>query len=204
MCVTRSCGIPFNHSWELQHIGDAYSVHLIAWRRLTECSRNLAIHIRPKRPHCETNDYFSLLKDFPLNISYEWNKINNRKEPFSEYVIFRSFYNRKQGPAPFYDGPGYHGPYGGPRGAKPSFVLLFWHINPFFLILAHILRYPTKQPLLPSFFSSSRIGRKTVGPVSCRVGVGDVNFPRTRLLCGGCPPLGWDGWTCKAHLNIFI
>ena len=31
-------------------------------------------------------------------------------------------------------------------------------------------------------FSSSRIGRKTVGPVSCRVGVGDVNFPRTRLL----------------------
>ena len=41
---------------------------------------------------------------------------------------------------------------------------------------------------------SSRIGRKTVGPVSCRVGVGDVNFPRTRLLCGGCPPLGWDGW----------
>ena len=41
---------------------------------------------------------------------------------------------------------------------------------------------------------TSRIGRKTVGPVSCRVGVGDVNFPRTRLLCGGCPPLGWDGW----------
>ena len=44
------------------------------------------------------------------------------------------------------------------------------------------------------WLSSSRIGRKTVGPVSCRVGVGDVNFPRTRLLCGGCPPLGWDGW----------
>ena len=42
--------------------------------------------------------------------------------------------------------------------------------------------------------SSSWIGRKTVGPVSCRVGVGDVNFPRTRLLCGGCPPLEWDGW----------
>ena len=42
--------------------------------------------------------------------------------------------------------------------------------------------------------SSSQIGRKTVGPISCRVGVGDVNFPRTRLLCGGCPPLGWDGW----------
>ena len=40
----------------------------------------------------------------------------------------------------------------------------------------------------------SRIGPKTVGPVSCRVGVGDVNFPRTRLLWGGCPPLGWDGW----------
>ena len=45
--------------------------------------------------------------------------------------------------------------------------------------------------------SSSRIERKTVGPVSCKVGVGDVNFPRTRLLCGGCPPLGWDGW--KRH-----
>ena len=42
--------------------------------------------------------------------------------------------------------------------------------------------------------SSSWIGRKTVGPFSCRVGVGDVNFPRTRLLCGGCPSLGWDGW----------
>ena len=50
---------------------------------------------------------------------------------------------------------------------------------------------------------SSRIGRKTVGPVSCRVGVGDVNFPRTRLLCGGCPPLGWDGWKRHmAHLHL--
>ena len=48
--------------------------------------------------------------------------------------------------------------------------------------------------------SSSRIGRKTV---SCRVGVGDVNFPRTRLLCGGCPPLGWDGWKRHmAHLHL--
>ena len=50
---------------------------------------------------------------------------------------------------------------------------------------------------------SSRIGRKAVGPVSCRVGVGDVNFPRTRLLCGGCPPLGWDGWKRHmAHLHL--
>ena len=35
------------------------------------------------------------------------------------------------------------------------------------------------------------------------VGVGDVNFPRTRLLCGGCPPLGWDGWKRHmAHLHL--
>ena len=26
------------------------------------------------------------------------------------------------------------------------------------------------------------------------LGVGDVHFPRTRLLCDGCPPLGCDGW----------
>ena len=50
--------------------------------------------------------------------------------------------------------------------------------------------------------SSSRIGRKTVGLFSCRVGVGDVNFPM-RLLCGGCPPLGWDGWKRHmAHLHL--
>ena len=54
------------------------------------------------------------------------------------------------------------------------------------------------QCIMYSVHSSSQIGRKTVGPVSCRVGVGDVNFPCTRLLCGGCPPLGWDGW--KRHL----
>ena len=40
--------------------------------------------------------------------------------------------------------------------------------------------------------SSSRIGRKTVGPVSYRVGVGDVNFPHTRLLCGGLRNLETD------------
>ena len=52
--------------------------------------------------------------------------------------------------------------------------------------------------LCPHIASSSRIGHKTVVLVTCRVGVGDVNFPRTRLLCGGCPPLGWDGW--KRHM----
>ncbi|PFX26099.1 Centromere protein U [Stylophora pistillata] len=30
-------------------------------------------------------------------------------------------------------------------------------------------------------------------PSPAGLGVGDVNFPRTRLLCDGCPPLGWDG-----------
>ncbi|PFX25530.1 Cytosolic carboxypeptidase 2 [Stylophora pistillata] len=29
------------------------------------------------------------------------------------------------------------------------------------------------------------------------LGAGDVNFPCTRLLCDGCPPLGWDGWVPK-------
>ncbi|PFX14825.1 ATP synthase subunit gamma, mitochondrial [Stylophora pistillata] len=29
-------------------------------------------------------------------------------------------------------------------------------------------------------------------PSPAGLGVGDVNFPRTRLLCDGCPPLGWD------------
>ncbi|PFX20551.1 hypothetical protein AWC38_SpisGene15006 [Stylophora pistillata] len=31
-------------------------------------------------------------------------------------------------------------------------------------------------------------------PSPAGLGAGDVNFPRTRLLCDGCPPLGWDGW----------
>ena len=31
-------------------------------------------------------------------------------------------------------------------------------------------------------------------PSPAGLGVGDVNFPRTRLLCDGCPPLGWVGW----------
>ena len=30
-------------------------------------------------------------------------------------------------------------------------------------------------------------------PSPAGLGVGDVNFPRTRLLCDGCPPLGWGG-----------
>ena len=58
-------------------------------------------------------------------------------------------------------------------------------------VLAEAWRCVLKQD---ASLASSRIGRKTVGSVSCRVGVRDVNFPRTRLLCGGCPPLGWDGW----------
>ena len=36
----------FNHSWAPEYISDAYSIDLIAWRRLTVCSRNVAIHIR--------------------------------------------------------------------------------------------------------------------------------------------------------------
>ena len=43
---TFSRGIPSSHSWASQHVGDAYSVDLIAWRRLTGCSRNVAIHIQ--------------------------------------------------------------------------------------------------------------------------------------------------------------
>ena len=35
---------------------------------------------------------------------------------------------------------------------------------------------------------------ETVGLSPVGFWVEDVNFPRTRLLCGGCPPLGWDGW----------
>ena len=31
-------------------------------------------------------------------------------------------------------------------------------------------------------------------PSPTGLGVGDVNFSRTRLLCDGCPPVGWDGW----------
>ena len=41
--------------------------------------------------------------------------------------------------------------------------------------------------------SSSRIGRKTVGPVSCRVGVGDVNFPTHEITVWwmSSPGVGW-------------
>ena len=31
------------------------------------------------------------------------------------------------------------------------------------------------------------------------LGVGDVDFPRMRLLFDGCPPLGWDGWVAVLH-----
>ena len=37
-------------------------------------------------------------------------------------------------------------------------------------------------------------GTKTLSLSPAGFGVGDVNFPRTRLLCDGCPPLGWVGW----------
>ena len=62
-------------------------------------------------------------------------------------------------------------------GSSPGWGMTLW---PWARRLTHIA-------------SSSRI---TVGPVSCSVGVGDVNFPRTRLLCGRCPPLGWMGGGC--------
>ena len=32
--------------------------------------------------------------------------------------------------------------------------------------------------------------------------VGDVNFPRTRLLCDGCPPLGWVGWISNTRTRL--
>ena len=37
-------------------------------------------------------------------------------------------------------------------------------------------------------------------PSPTGLGVGDINFQRTRLLCDGCPPLGvgwvgFNGWT---------
>ena len=44
-CIQR-CGIPSNHSWVIQHIGDRNLIHLIAWRRLAVCSRNVAIYIQ--------------------------------------------------------------------------------------------------------------------------------------------------------------
>ena len=77
-------------------------------------------------------------------------------------------------------------------GANPVHVSQTWVAKEFWSLSSQ-----SQSFLNAIYYSSSRIGRKTVGPVSCRVGVGDVNFPRTRLLCGGCPPMGWDGW--KRH-----
>ncbi|PFX11824.1 Cyclin-dependent kinase 8 [Stylophora pistillata] len=36
-------------------------------------------------------------------------------------------------------------------------------------------------------------------PSPAGLGAGDVDFPHTRLLCDGCPPLGWDGWVYWAR-----
>ena len=36
-------------------------------------------------------------------------------------------------------------------------------------------------------------------PSPAGLGVGDVNFSHTRLLCDGCPPLGWDVWGEKVR-----
>ena len=37
-------------------------------------------------------------------------------------------------------------------------------------------------------------------PSPAGLGVGDVNFPRTRLLCDGCPPgVGWVGCCLAFH-----
>ena len=39
-------------------------------------------------------------------------------------------------------------------------------------------------------------------PSPAGFGVGDVNFPRTRLLCDGCPPLGWVGWISNTRTRL--
>ena len=39
-------------------------------------------------------------------------------------------------------------------------------------------------------------------PSPAGFGVGDVNFPRTRLLCAGCPPLGWVGWISNTRTRL--
>ena len=57
-CTNRSHGIPFNHSWAVQHISNTYSIDLITWGGLAVCSQNVTIHIPFDRS--ETNDMFLL------------------------------------------------------------------------------------------------------------------------------------------------
>ena len=89
------------------------------------------------------------------------------------------------------------------RNRQTSNSLFEWCVAFEHMLSVHATPLKNRRLQLPLWLHNdhlvinSRIGRKTLGPVSCRVGVGDVNFPRTRLLCGGCPPLGWDGW--KRH-----
>ena len=41
-----SYGIPSIKNWALQHVGDVFSINLIAWRRLAVHSANIVIHIQ--------------------------------------------------------------------------------------------------------------------------------------------------------------
>ncbi|PFX18364.1 Clustered mitochondria protein-like [Stylophora pistillata] len=61
---------------------------------------------------------------------------------------------------------------------------------------------PNAEPKLPQCLKQLSPSAWNPPPGNRRLaglGVGDINFPHTRLLCDGCPPLGWDG----THDGVF-
>ena len=103
-CTNRSHGIPFNHSWAVQHISNTYSIDLITWGGLAVCSQNVTIHIPFDRS--ETNDMFLLKLVFTTmqattyyTIWFTWSSIYLHRDKHSNFAttwILLSIYNLKR------------------------------------------------------------------------------------------------------------
>lgn len=103
-CTNRSHGIPFNHSWAVQHISNAYSIDLITWGGLAVCSQTSqsTSHVTKVRqticffwnwylPQWQATTYYT--------IWFTWSSIYLRRDKHSNFAttwILLSIYNLKR------------------------------------------------------------------------------------------------------------